>query len=46
MGLIAAVRRTMVDELAEAARNQAADVVRQLESGRPPVLEVGGGTSR
>ena len=41
-GLIAALRRTMVDELAEAARAQAADVVRQLEAGRPPVLEVGG----
>ena len=41
-GLIAALRRTMVDELAEAARAQAADVVRQLEAGRPPVLEVAG----
>ena len=41
-GLIAALRRTMVDEVAEAARAQAADVVRQLEAGRPPVLEVAG----
>ena len=41
-GLIAALRRTMVDELAEAARAQAADVVGQLEAGRPPVLEVAG----
>ncbi len=41
-GLIAALRRTMVDEVAEAARAQAIDVVRQLEAGRPPVLEVAG----
>jgi signal transduction histidine kinase len=41
-GLIAALRRTMVDEVAEAARAQAGDVVRQLEMGRPPVLEVAG----
>ena len=41
-GLIAALRRTMVDEVAEAARAQAADVVRQLEAGRPPILEVAG----
>lgn len=41
-GLIAALRRTMVDELTEAARAQAADVVGQLEAGRPPVLEVAG----
>jgi signal transduction histidine kinase len=41
-GLIASVRRTMVDEVAEAARAQATDVVRQLETGRPPVLEVAG----
>ena len=41
-GLIAALRRTMVDEVAEAARAQASDVVRQLEAGRPPVLEVAG----
>jgi signal transduction histidine kinase len=41
-GLIAALRRTMIDEVAEAARAQAADVVRQLEAGRPPVLEVAG----
>jgi signal transduction histidine kinase len=41
-GLIAALRRTMVDEVAEAARAQATDVVRQLEAGRPPVLEVAG----
>jgi signal transduction histidine kinase len=41
-GLIAALRRTMVDEVAEAARAQASDVVRQLEAGQPPVLEVAG----
>jgi signal transduction histidine kinase len=41
-GLIAALRRTMVDEVAEAARGQASDVVRQLEAGRSPVLEVAG----
>ena len=41
-GLIAALRRTMVDEVAEAARAQATDVVRELEAGRPPVLEVAG----
>jgi len=41
-GLIAALRRTMVDEMAEAARAQASEVVRQLEAGRPPVLEVAG----
>lgn len=41
-GLIAALRRTMVDEVAEAARAQASDVVRQLEAGRPPILEVAG----
>ena len=41
-GLIAALRRTMVDELTEAARAQAADVVGQLEAGRPPVLDVAG----
>jgi signal transduction histidine kinase len=41
-GLITALRRTMVDEVAEAARAQASDVVRQLEAGRPPVLEVAG----
>jgi signal transduction histidine kinase len=41
-GLIAALRRTMVDEVAEAARAQAGDVVRELEAGRPPILEVAG----
>jgi signal transduction histidine kinase len=41
-GLIAALRRTMVDEVAEAAQGQAADVVRQLKAGSPPVLEVAG----
>jgi signal transduction histidine kinase len=41
-GLIAALRRTMVDEVAEAARAQASDVVRELEAGRPPILEVAG----
>ena len=32
----------MVDEVTEAAQAQAADVVGQLEAGRPPVLEVAG----
>src|SRR6476620_7800074 len=32
----------MVDEVTEAAGKQAAEVVGQLESGRPPVLEVAG----
>jgi len=41
-GLIAALRRTMVDEVAEAALAQASDVARQLEAGQPPVLEVAG----
>jgi signal transduction histidine kinase len=41
-GLITALRRTMVDEVAEAARAQASDVVRELEAGRSPVLEVAG----
>jgi signal transduction histidine kinase len=40
--LIAALRRTMVDEVAEAAQAQASDVVRRLEAGQPPVLEVAG----
>jgi signal transduction histidine kinase len=41
-GLIAALRRTMVDEVAETARAQASDVVRQLEAGGSPILEVAG----
>jgi signal transduction histidine kinase len=41
-GLIAALRHTMIDEVAESARAQASDVVRQLEAGRPPILEVAG----
>jgi signal transduction histidine kinase len=41
-GLIAALRRTMVDEVAEAARAQGSDVVRELEAGRPLILEVAG----
>jgi signal transduction histidine kinase len=39
-GLITAMRRTMIDELAEAGRAQAGDVVDQLQAGRPPILEV------
>jgi signal transduction histidine kinase len=42
IGLIAAARSTMVNEVTEAAQKQAAEVVGQLESGRPPVLEVAG----
>jgi signal transduction histidine kinase len=41
--LIVALRHTLIDEVAEAGRAQAADVVRQLETGRPPILEVVGG---
>jgi signal transduction histidine kinase len=41
-GLIVALRRTMIDEVAEAGRAQAGDVVRELEEGRPPILEVAG----
>jgi signal transduction histidine kinase len=41
-GLITALRHTMIDEVAEAARAQASDVVRELEAGRPPVLQVAG----
>jgi signal transduction histidine kinase len=42
IALIAAARRTMLDEVTEAAQKQAAEVVSQLESGRLPVLEVAG----
>jgi signal transduction histidine kinase len=41
-GLIVALQRTMIDEVAEAGRAQAGDVVRQLEAGRTPVLDVAG----
>jgi signal transduction histidine kinase len=41
--LITALRHTLIDEVAEAGRAQAGDVVRQLEAGRPPILEVAGG---
>jgi signal transduction histidine kinase len=39
-GLIVSLRRSMVDEEAEAARAQASDVAGQLEAGRVPVLDV------
>ena len=42
IALVAAAQRTMVDEVTEAAGKPAAEVVGQLESGRPPVLEVAG----
>jgi signal transduction histidine kinase len=42
IALVAAARRTMLDEVTEAAGKQAAEVVSQLKSGRPPVLEVAG----
>jgi signal transduction histidine kinase len=42
IGLIAAARSTMVNEVTESAQKQAAEVVGQLESGRPPVLDVAG----
>lgn len=38
--LIAALRQTLIDEVGEAGRAQAGDVVRQLEAGKAPVLEV------
>jgi signal transduction histidine kinase len=40
--LVAAARRMMVNEVTESAQKQANEVVGQLESGRPPVLEVAG----
>jgi signal transduction histidine kinase len=40
--LIVALRHTLIDEVAEAARDQALDVAGQLESGRRPTLEVPG----
>ncbi len=40
--LIAALRHTLMGEVAEAARSQALDVVRHLETGQPPVLDVAG----
>jgi signal transduction histidine kinase len=40
--LITALRDTLIDEVAEAGRAQASDVVRQLEAGRSPILEVAG----
>jgi signal transduction histidine kinase len=42
MGLIAAARSTMVNDVTESAQEQAAEVAGQLESGRPPILEVAG----
>src|SRR6185295_17991842 len=41
-GLITALRHTLLDDVAEAARAQASDVVSQLETGRPSTLEVAG----
>jgi signal transduction histidine kinase len=40
--LITTLRHTLIDEVAEAGRAQANDVVRQLEAGRSPILEVAG----
>jgi len=40
IGLIAAARSTIVNEVTESAQKQAAEVVGQLKSRRPPVLEV------
>ncbi|HYZ67608.1 MAG TPA: HAMP domain-containing sensor histidine kinase [Mycobacterium sp.] len=42
VGLVAAARSSMVNEVTESAHKQAAEVVGQLESGRPPVLDVAG----
>ena len=44
--LLVALRHTLIDELAEAGRAQASDVVGQLEAGRPPILEVAGSDDR
>jgi signal transduction histidine kinase len=41
-GLITALRHTLLDDVAEAGRAQATDIVSQLEAGRPPILEVAG----
>ena len=41
-GLITALRHTLLDDVAEAGRAQASDVVSQLEAGRRPILEVAG----
>jgi hypothetical protein len=40
--LVAALRGTLISEVVESARAQAVGVVRQLESGRPPILDVAG----
>lgn len=42
--LLTVLRGTLIDEVQEAARAQALGVVSQLESGRPPTLEVSGST--
>jgi signal transduction histidine kinase len=42
--LLTVLRGTLIAEVQEAARLQALDVVHQLESGRPPILEVSGST--
>jgi signal transduction histidine kinase len=42
IGLVAAARSTMVNEETESAHKQAAEVVGQLEAGRPPALDVAG----
>lgn len=40
--LIVALRHTLIDEVAEAGRVQAANIARQLEAGRTPILAVAG----
>ena len=40
MALLTVLRGTLVDEVKDAARAQALEVARQLDSGRPPILEV------
>jgi signal transduction histidine kinase len=42
VALIAALRHSLIDEVEEAARDQAIRVARQLESGSPPILEIAG----
>ncbi len=40
VGLIAALRHTLIGEVEEVGRSQAREVAQQLEAGRPPILEV------
>jgi signal transduction histidine kinase len=42
MALLTVLRGTLIDEVKDAARTQAFEVARQLDSGQPPTLEVVG----